>query len=263
MIIVIFCLISAIFLIFRRQYHGLELVFIDVGQGDSSLIKTPGGRTILIDGGPDNRVLRGLGKNLPFYRRSIDFLIISHYHDDHITGLIETIKRYRVKNLVYSGKIPDSLLISELLNVASQNKVKLTPLNGQANLPLGSNCDLNLLNPVILGIKDDSNNSITIRLDCLEKSFLFAGDNNDKVEAALLAFDWPLKADIFKASHHGSNTSNSASFLEKIAPRLIVVSVGANNRFGHPGSFFMDRAAALGLPIKRTDIDGDQRIFIK
>lgn len=263
LIVVIFGLIFAIFFIFRPQNDGMKAIFLDVGQGDASLIKTPGGQVILIDGGPDNKVLQGLGKNLPFYRRRIDFLVLSHYHDDHITGLIEIIKRYQVGTLIYQEKMPGSLLVSELLKIASQKKVRLLSLGSQANLPLGSNCDLNLLNPAVLGIKEDANNSLISRFDCEGQELLFAGDNNEKVEKALLNSGWSLKADIFKASHHGSNTSNSADFLEKVAPRLIVISVGADNRFGHPGRYFLERAAALGIPVKRTDIGGEISIFVK
>lgn len=262
-IMAIFGLIFAVFFILSPQDNKMKAIFLDVGQGDSSLIKAPGGQVILVDGGPDNKVLQGLGKNLPFWRRRIDFLVLSHYHDDHITGLIEIIKRYQVGTLIYQEKMPDSLLVSELLRIASQKKVRLLSLGSQASLSLGSNCDLNLLNPAVLGIKEDANNSLVSKLDCEGRELLFAGDNNEKVEEALLGSNWPLKADIFKASHHGSNTSNSADFLEKVAPRLIVISVGADNRFGHPGRYFLERAAALGIPVKRTDIDGEIGILVK
>lgn len=259
----LFGLILLFFAIFGWPNHELELIFLDVGQGDSTLIKTPDGQTVLIDGGPDNKVLQGLGKNLPFYKRKIDFMILSHYHFDHITGLIEIIRRYRVKTLIYSGNAPDSLLILELLKVASQYKVELKTLSGQADLSLGPDCGLSLLNPVILGIKEDPNNSLVSRLSCANQQVLFAGDNGTEVEKVLLESGWPLKADVFKASHHGADTSNSAEFLEKVAPYLIVISVGADNRFGHPGSFFLERAMTLNIPVKRTDNEGDVKIFAK
>lgn len=260
---IIIGLILVISTILKHPGHGLELVFLDVGQGDSALIKTPGGQTVLIDGGPDNKVLQGLGKNMSFYRRRLDFIIISHYHDDHITGLIEIIKRYRVGTIIYSDKAPDSLLIAELLRVAVQHNVKLQILGGQAEVSFSPNCNLSLLNPDILGVKEDPNNSLVARLSCANRRVLFAGDNNSAVEKVLLASDWPLKADILKASHHGSNTSNSAAWLETVAPSLIAVSVGADNRFGHPGKFFLDRAAALKLPVKRTDAAGNLKISLK
>ncbi|MFA6194630.1 MAG: MBL fold metallo-hydrolase [Patescibacteria group bacterium] len=255
--------ILMVFLIFSDKLANPQVVFLDVGQGDSALIQAPDGKTVLIDGGPDNKVLRGLGKNMPFYRRRIDFLIISHYHDDHIAGLIEVVKRYQVGALIYSGKEPDTPLMSELLKVASQHKVALRPLDNQINLSFGLDCRLDLLDPDILNIKEDPNNSLVSRLECGGRSFLFGGDNGSAVEKILLASGWLLKADIFKASHHGSNTSNSEAFLEEISPRLIIVSVGKDNRFGHPGPLFLERAATLGIPVKRTDNNGDVKIFAK
>jgi len=262
-IIAIFLLILAIYYSLVYASRGLEVVFLDVGQGDSSLIKTPAGQVVLIDGGPDNRVLRELGKNLPFQHRRLDFLILSHYHDDHFVGLIETIKRYRVGTLIYSGKDVDSPLMSELLDTAFKYKVELRILDNQAKLSFGPDCALALLNPAVLAVKDDPNNSLVAKLDCRARTFLFAGDNGVAVEGKLLASGWPVNADVFKASHHGSNTSNSLPFLEKISPRLIVVSVGENNRFGHPGIFFLERAEALNIPIKRTDQDGEVKFFVK
>lgn len=256
MFLLIYCLILA-----NKKAPGV--IFLDVGQGDASLIKAPGGQVILLDGGPDNQVLWGLGKNLPFYRRRIDFLVLSHYHDDHLMGLIEIIKRYRVGTLIFSGESPDSLLVQELLRIARKYGVKLQTLDGRANLAFDSNCNLSLLNPVILGIKKDPNNSLAARLDCHGQSFLFSGDNGLAVEKALLGSDWPLTANVFKASHHGSNTSNGLNFLEKVAPRLVVVSVGKENRFGHPGVSFLERAASLGLSITRTDQAGEIKILIK
>jgi len=263
-ILVIFLLILTIFYNhIAASADSLQVIFLDVGQGDSSLIKAPDGSVVLIDGGPDNKVLRGLGNNLPFYRRRLDFVILSHYHDDHFIGLIEIIKRYRVGTLIYSGKPLDSPLMEELIDTAAKRGVRLKTLENQANLSFDADCALSLLNPAILAVKDDPNNSLIARLDCRGRSFLFAGDNGTPVEKSLSASGWPLDSDIFKASHHGSNTSNATAFLEKISPRVIVVSVGADNRFGHPGSFFLDRAAALNIPIKRTDREGEVKFFVK
>ncbi len=255
-------LILMIFFIFSYKSGSAELAFLDVGQGDSALIKTPDGQIVLIDGGPDNKVLRGLGKNMPFYRRRIDFMIISHYHDDHIAGLIEIIRRYQVKTLVYSGKEPDNLLIAELLRIASENKILLKSLDNQMNISFSPDCRLDILNPAALYIKEDPNNSLVSRLDCSGQRFLFAGDNGSAAEKALLASGWTLKADVFKASHHGSNTSNSEDFLEGISPRIIIVSVGRDNRFGHPGTVFLDRASNLDIPYKRTDIEGNIKFLL-
>ena len=241
----------------------LEVIFLDVGQGDATFIKAPDGRTILIDGGPDNSILRGLGKNMPFYRRSLDFVIISHYHDDHIIGLIEIIKRYQVKNLIYSGKKIDSANMSELLRMAAIYNVEVIKIDSELEIEFEENCFLKLLNPGILKIKDDPNNSISSKFECRSLDFFLAGDNGLAAEAALMDRGWISDADVFKASHHGSNSSNGSVFMERMSPGLIVVSVGKDNRFGHPGDKFLERTESLDIPVKRTDIDGSVKVLVK
>lgn len=236
-----------------RRPSLLEVDFLDVGQGDSILIKSPYGQTILIDGGPDNLVLRRLGENLPFYRRRIDIIVLSHYHDDHAVGLIEVMKRYQVGKILF-GTGHSSPSLEMLVSIA---KDKGTPIYNPAaamKVALGPDCYLDVLNPESLRIAEDDNNSLITKLDCQGKKFLFSGDNSAKVEKTLLDFGFNCRADVLKASHHGSNSSNSEAFLRAVSPNKIIVSVGADNRFGHPGSDFLDRAADLGIPVYRTDI---------
>ena len=257
-------LLATIFILFscRDRSHGrLEISFLDVGQGDSVLIRTPSERVVMIDGGPDDKVLRGLGGRLPFYRRGIDVVVLSHYHDDHIAGLIETIRRYKVRTLIYPGDHRDSLLVAELLEAASETGTKVEALEDRAEISLGEGCGLNLLNPAVLGVPADPNNSIAARLDCPGMRFLSSGDNDRRVEEALIASGWPLEADIFKASHHGSKTANSTAFLEKVSPRLIAVSVGTDNRFGHPSPETIEAIGMLGIPIARTDESGTLVVY--
>lgn len=243
------------------QPSRLEVDFFDIGQGDSALIKTPSGKVILIDGGPDNKVLRRLGKNLPFYRRRIDFVIFSHYHDDHITGLIEVLKRYRVKNLVFAPTEYSSPILQVFLKTADEEKIASRKITSAVRLDFGDNCFLNLLNPEFLGIPKDENNSLCARLDCAGQTFLFTGDNSYKAEKAVIASGWDLAASILKAAHHGSNSANSEVFLRAVNPQLLIISVGADNKFGHPSPQVLERAADLGIDIKRTDESETVRIL--
>lgn len=238
----------------------LEVDFLDVGQGDAALIKTPGGQVILIDGGPDNLVLRRLGENLPFYRRRIDFLILSHHHDDHASGLVEVLKRYKVGKIIYTGAYDLPALKIMAGEIKKQGLAVYSP-DSAAHLNLKGNCVLDFLNPLALGVSADDNNSLIVKLECQNKKFLFTGDNSLKVEKALINSGWDLSADIFKAAHHGSNSANSEDFLQAINPKQIIVSVGAENRFGHPSSKFIERAAKLGFSVLRTDILKTIKIF--
>lgn len=238
----------------------LEVDYLDVGQGDSELIQTPNHQLVLIDGGPDNLVLRRLGKILPFYKKEIAYVILSHFHDDHIAGLVEIFKRYKVKNFIYLNDY-QSPILDNLLKVAATNKVKIVILNNSARIDLESDCFLNLLNPNIFKIKDDQNNSIIIKLECHKNKFLFSGDNSFIVERALLNSNFDLKANVLKASHHGSNSANSEVFLKTVSPIDFIISDGLNNKFNHPSPAILERAESLDLKIFRTDQQGTIRIF--
>jgi competence protein ComEC len=243
----------------------LIVTFLDVGQGDSTLIQTPNGQVILLDGGPDDTVLRRLGEYLPPYQRRIDYVLYSHLHDDHTTGLVAVLSKYEVKNLVYAPSAYSSPTLTTLEQEARARHVVFAPVAGTAKINLGPNCDLALLNPAILSVPADQNNSLVARLNCAGRTFLFSGDNSAKVEKALLAFTaagtacrqftCDLSAAVFKASHHGSNSANSEAFLRAVQPRLMVISVGADNHFGHPHPAVLARAAALGITVRRTDQD--------
>jgi beta-lactamase superfamily II metal-dependent hydrolase len=259
---VIFFLVTSIFFIslYISRPGFLEVDYFDVGQGDSALIKTPSHKLILIDGGPDNLVLRRLGENLKFYQRKIDYIILSHFHDDHITGLIEVIKRYDVKNFIYLDSY-DSSLLNNLLDLAKSRKVKIMALNNSAKLNLDQKCFASLFNPNVLKIKPDQNNSIITKLECGRDTFLFLGDNSLIVEEALINNGFNLRAMVLKASHHGSKTANSEAFLSAVKPLNFIISVGISNRFNHPSPEILERAAALGFKIFRTDKQGTIKIY--
>jgi len=242
--------------------HFLEVIFCDVGQGDAALIKIPTGQVIVIDGGPDGSLLRCLGKNLPFHNRQIDFLILSHYHDDHIMGLPELARRYQIKNFIYAPDEYQSAPRVELKRYLNRTSSKITELDSGASIDFSSDCRLNLLNPVILSVPPDGNNSLIVRLQCRGKTFLFSGDNEAKVEKALLASDFVFAADVFKASHHGSKTSNTVDFLQAGGFRQLIISVGTN-KFGHPSPEVLERAQDLGISIQRTDQSGTIRLIVK
>jgi len=255
-----------IFFIFLKSHflnrpRSLNVNFFDVGQGDSSLIKTPGDKYILIDGGPDNRVLKQLGKKIPFWERKIDLILISHFHDDHIVGLIEIIKRYKIGIIIMQKDSPTSLTYQLLLeNIKAQN-IKHLFLEDIYNVNLGDGCEFNLIPPNILKLKKDDNNSLISKLSCENKSFLFSGDNNVKAEKALIESGFNLKSDIFKASHHGSITANSLDFLRIVSPRALIISVGKDNKFKHPSPLILERALSLGIETYRTDLRGNVEII--
>lgn len=236
----------------------LHVHFLDVGQGDAILIVAPDGRQILVDGGPSpTALLNELGAVLPFWDRSLDLVVLTHPDGDHITGLIPLLDRYRVGQVL---DIPQSDTAREAATWLGQlDRAAVARIYAQrgARIPVGDVL-LTVLHPgpqsLIGTASDDNNNSIVLRLDYGQISLLFAGDAEHDAERALIAAGVPLRADILKVGHHGSNGATSAAFVAAVQPRLAVISAGAGNTFGHPHPAVLERLA--GVEVLRTDLHG-------
>jgi competence protein ComEC len=245
------------------ESKGLEVNFFDVGQGDAILIKTPEHQRILIDGGPDNKVVTKLGEHLPFYVKEIDLVIMTHPHADHLTGLIEVLKRYRVKKVLSTGVLhTTNEYISWLEEIKKQNIPMEIAKAGQT-ITFGDKTKIEILNPAedFVGEEASSlnNTSIVFKLIFDKTSFLFTGDAEKEVEDKLIS-SADLKADVLKVAHHGSKNSTSQEFLDKVKPKIAVISVGKDNKFGHPSRLTLEKLDKAGVEIFRTDKDGDVKI---
>lgn len=262
-----FILISFIIIILFFIRHNFvdknfpAVIFFDIGQGDSALIRNINGKNILIDGGPDNKVLKKIGKFLPYFNRKIDYLILSHYHEDHVTGLIELSKRYSVDKLFLAKNLNTNYLQDLLIKNIEDNKVNSNSevfwIEDYLNLNLGNGCYLSFLNPKSFTESDNDNDSLINKLVCKNDSFLFSGDNELNVEEVMVKKVTSFDAKVLKASHHGSKTSNTLEFLKLVDPDFFVISVGVNNRHKHPSKVVLSRAIGLGLSVLRTDLDQD------
>lgn len=231
--------------------------FLDVSQGDAILIRTPTGKNILIDAGPNNITLERIGENLPYFSRELDYVIVSHYHDDHIGALRKIFKLYKIKNFVYQANGKSSKTFDDLLLEISKHKeTRIISLEKDLEIFFNKDCYLYIFNPLALLVPEDENNSLLTKLNCNNKKFLFSGDNELSVESAMLKAGIDLKSDVLKASHHGSKTSNSVVFLKTINPEYFVISVGVKNRFNHPAPNVIDLVKSANIKIKRTDLEG-------
>ncbi|OGF26869.1 hypothetical protein A2303_02560 [Candidatus Falkowbacteria bacterium RIFOXYB2_FULL_47_14] len=243
----------------------LEVDFLDVGQGDSTLIKTPAGQNILLDGGPDNAVIKRLSENLPWWDRTIDLMILTHPHDDHVNGFNDILKRYDVKKIIYTGVMHDSPGYLNWLEFARDDKVPLLIIDRPQKVRLGGDCYIEFLYPreSVLGETVDNlnNSSIVFRLVYANTVFLFMGDAETEVEKELLDKDVDLSADILKTGHHGSDTSSSEEFLAAVSPETAVIQVGADNDFGHPSRRILKRLERIGTTVYRTDLHGTIRFL--
>lgn len=253
-----------IYVAITQQTAGPEAIFFDVGQGDAFAFRTPGGINILVDGGPDNLLLPQLGRWLGYSEREIDFLILSHDHADHVSSLPEIVERYQVRRAV----LPSPMISSEsaaFISALKRSNSEIIYLSDGECFALEADCNLCILSPggEFAGKQDLNESSLALRISCAGLSLVAAGDATKSLEQAYLPrlADW--HADILKASHHGSDTSNSEAFLSAVNPRLMVVSVGLNNSYGHPSGGVIYRARKQGVHIWRTDHQGALRIYAR
>jgi competence protein ComEC len=229
------------------ESNKLSVSFLDVGQGDSIVISTPSGQHILIDGGPSSeKVCLELGDTLPFWERTIDMVVLTHAHDDHVTGLVEVLRRYDVEQVLYPEGIDySSNAYSEWLSVIEEEGIKHGRVQAGQEIDLGNGATLEVLNPppdFLEGTESDiDNNGVVLRLVMGDVSFLLTADLYGDGELYLVCERVELKSTVLQVSHHGSSTSTTASFLDAVDPDVAVISAGADNRFGHPNDDVMAR----------------------
>jgi competence protein ComEC len=221
----------------------LHIVFLNVGQGDATLIRQ-GNQQVLIDGGPSSQTINlNLGKYIPFWDKVIELVVLTHPDADHLTGLVDVIQKYRVEQVLYPDFSSNTSLYQEWMALLHDRKVK--SIVGQANqyVDLGNCISLSLLNPSIPTALETSSddNGIVLRLDDRLVSFLFTGDISALGEFTLISNRANLESSVLKVAHHGSSGSTTEEFLNAVKPQIAVISVGENNKYNHPGSETLKR----------------------
>jgi len=242
----------------------LEITFFDVGQGDAVFIETPKRSQILIDGGPSSIILEKLNKEMPFWDRTIDLVILTHPESDHLTGLLDVLRSYKVKNILWTGILIDSAGFKKWAELIRQENAKIYIAQSGQKITIGKT-SFEILFPFEnlenKSVKDTNNTSIVLRLDFGEISLLFAGDIYKSAERELLNLAKQLDADVLKVGHHGSKTSTAEEFIIVVSPEIAVISVGRNNSYGHPHQETLDTLEKYGIRIFRTDFNGDIKII--
>ncbi len=234
----------------------LHVAFLDVGQGDAIFIQTPTGRQILVDGGNDPSVLNDrLGQQMPFWDRHIDIMVATHPDADHVSGLVDLYRRYQITQLITDGAESDaSSVYAALLQAAAAQQTQLHRAMAGEVIEFGDGVRLEMVHPgAELDSQNRNDNSVSFRLVYGDFSLLLTGDVEEKGEASLLQRGYPLQSLVFKAGHHGSNSSSTTPFLTAVQPHIMVVSAGADNHFGHPHPEVLQRAAEMGTAVLRTD----------
>lgn len=234
----------------------VDVFFLDVGQGDATLIQARDGTTVLIDGGPDKAVLERIGRAMPWFDRSVEYLVLTHPEADHVTGLVEVARRYRVQHIVWTRVAHTHPAYIELQHLIQEKGIHEIVIDGPQSLSLGS-LSGDILSPLAAPEKTLKMNdtSIVLHMTIRGKTFLFTGDITADVERAL-ATVVDVKSDVLKVAHHGSRTSTSQEFLNDVQPEIAVIEVGEGNHFGHPTPEVLHRLEAIGAHVFRTDRDG-------
>lgn len=240
-IAVVFLIMLLLTRIVRIINPTLKIYFIDVGQGDSTLIVTPKNKKILIDGGE--------GKTNVLFQylldrriNKIDYIIISHFDSDHCNGLIEIIEKMRVENIVMSKQSKESEEYKKILEIIKQKNIKVSSVKAEDKIIIEKNLYTKILNPAEkFEFQDLNNNAIVAKLVYKNFSMLFTGDIEKAEENLAKKYKNELKSTILKVAHHGSKTSTSEEFLKYVEPQIALIGVGENNKFGHPNQITIEK----------------------
>jgi competence protein ComEC len=229
--------------------------YIDVGQGDSILIQTPE-KNILIDGGDrGNTALNYLKqKNI----RSLDIVISTHPHADHIGGLVNVLQEIEVKEVIDPGIVHTTKTFEDYLNLIDRKDIQYTVGRAGMTRDLGAGAEMYILHPSSPTKSTPLNDvSVVTRITFGEVAFLFTGDAESTSEQEMLRRGAPLTSDILKVGHHGSRTSTSSSFLNAVNPSMAIIMCGSGNTYGHPHGETLTKLSDKGVDVYRTDLHGN------
>lgn len=261
-VVVFITLLSAAFYHFyfndRPVLSGERLTvrFIDVGQGDASLVITPDGSAMLIDTGPSqskNKLKRELDE-AGF--KDLDFAVFTHPDEDHIGNAETVLRGYTVITVLMPDFSKNTNVYKKMMAAIEEEKVKLEYPEPNTKYELGE-AEFVILAP-ISKYKSSNNNSIVLRLKYGQNTFLFMGDAESEAEKDMLnAYNKnDIGCDVIKVGHHGSSSSSTKEFINAVMPLYAIISCGKNNTYGHPSSAVVSRLQAAGARILRTDKDG-------
>ncbi|MDP3982642.1 MAG: MBL fold metallo-hydrolase [bacterium] len=260
---------------FSSPNNEARIIFCDVGQGDGIYLDLPNNVDVVIDGGPNNKILECLGKYMPFWDREIEIVVLTHPQADHLNGLIEVMRRYQVKHFVTSpignatkGYQELTKVIQEgdttIQNIYTGDEIKISNITLRTLWPSREYVEDNssaTISANILGATttnaDLNDFSVILQLEYGAFDAVFTGDADENIQDEILAANTKLKpVEIFKIPHHGSRYGLLDEFIDRFEPGFAVISVG-KNQWGHPTPELLSRLSLRSIPILRTDNDGD------
>lgn len=264
-LLIVLILINFIIYIFPQK---LRIFFIDVGQGDSTLIITPDIKTVLVDGGGSDSFDVGEKVLLPYLldRRilKVDYVLISHFDTDHCGGILTIMEKVKVKNIIISEQAEHSENYERFKKLMIHKKIRLIEVKKVDKIKIGRYSEFKILFPTsrLLSENPLNNNSIVAQFNYNNFKMLFTGDIEKLAEQQILKTEKAeIRADILKVAHHGSKTSSIPEFIKAVRPKIALIGVGKNNTFGHPNQQTIKNLENIKCRIYRTDLQGE--IIIK
>lgn len=236
----------------------LEVHFIDVGQGDSILIKE-GTSSMLIDGGSDEYKEKLIDYLKDNNVDKLDCIIASHPHEDHIGTLDDIINTFEVNKVIMPKLVHTTQSFESLVEAIAKKDLKITKPNVYDKYDLGK-ANYTILGPASSEYELVNDYSIIVKLDYGERSFIFTGDSEEVSESELLNLGFDLKSDVLKVSHHGSSTSSSEKFLDKVMPKYAIIQVGKDNDYGFPHKWVLNKLRDRNIKVYRNDLHGNIKV---
>jgi competence protein ComEC len=236
----------------------LEVTFIDVGQGDATLIESPTGVQVLIDGGKDASVLAGLQKALGFFDRTIDMVVATHPDADHIGGLIDVLEHYEVSRILMTENVNDTPMYARFMERVSEEGAEVLYARAGQEFVIGvgegGTTTLSVLFPMDEVSDMESNaSSIIMQLQYGDIEYILTGDAPKAIEEYLVArYGSGLHSEVLKVGHHGSKTSTAETFVTAVTPLYAVISAGRDNSYGHPHAEVTELLSERGVTTRST-----------
>ncbi|RUT57200.1 MBL fold metallo-hydrolase [Clostridium botulinum] len=239
-----------------NKSNELKVHYIDVGQGDSILVQTKD-KNILIDAGTrksSDSLISYLKKQ---HIKKLDYVIATHPHEDHIGGMPKVIEEFEISNFYAPKKTANTKIFKDMILQLKKKNLKINVAKKGISLDLSNNSSLDFLAPVKDNYENTNDSSAVVKLTHGNTKFLFTGDAEKTSEKDILNSNEDLSSNVLKVGHHGSHSSSSKEFLDKINPKIAIISCGKNNDYGHPHKETMKELNKRNIEVYRTDIDGN------
>lgn len=242
----------------QEQDSDFAIYCLDVGQSDCTIIKCDD-KVMMIDTGTINQLYHIRTALFALDIEQIDYMVITHQHDDHMSGATELIKHYNVSNILMPKlsdiNAVDSPTYSNLIKSVADKQVNPISVSAGDTFNIGSSV-VEILSPMIQD-KELNNMSIVLKITYGDTTFLFQGDSEQSIEKQLLKSDFDISADLIKLGHHGSKTSSFAPYLDAVNPKYAIISCNSDNNYGHPNLQVMETLAEKHITPYITSLNGN------